>query len=222
MDKWIDFYDILNDSIKSNSVDKLVSELNGDPNVALLLAPEDHVMKIKPEAFYKKLSSKDSLEYIFDSSRKSGFEIPFSGLIDESILTLFKTFKGCTGNKSFCYWTHGTLLDRSREYALNNDFEVGLGHSHPVNRGNKYGALCSNISYTRKELEGFKDETSKKILESGLYEKYGGDYCEMLVRSKDKLMSKYFIIMSPKLGQMGIFRLEEGGRTIFHRWTVCD
>jgi hypothetical protein len=224
----IDFYEVLFKSIKSNSVKKLISKFNGDSNLVLSLAPEGRIVKIKQEAFYERLNGKNSLEYIFNRTKERGFEIPFSGLIDESALVIYNIFKGCDGNENFCDWTKGGLIDKSKKSASEKKLKIILGHTHPVffkkdgEISKAYGALCSKINYSKEELEEFNDKISKKILNLNLYKKYGGDYCEMFIRSKEELISNYFFIMSPRLGQLGIFQIEEKGKVIYHKWTVRD
>jgi hypothetical protein len=226
MVNWTDFYDILAENIKSNSVNKLISKLNGDQNISLLLAQKNKIIRIKPQAFYERLSGENSLEYIFNRTKQYGFEIPFSGLIDESTLTIHRIFKGCDGNNDCCDWTKENLINKSKEHASKKDLKVALGHTHPVflkengKISKAYGALCSKIYYSEEELERFGDRISKQILDSELYKKYGGDYCEMFMRSKGELMSDYFFIMSPRLEQLGIFRIEEDGKITYYKWVI--
>lgn len=181
---------------------------------------------IEPYAFYQSESRLNSLEYIFKRSYQKKLEIPFIGIMDEKTLTVSEFIRGEDGDAGVCDWEKGSLLKKAYSKAEKLNKKVSLGHTHPYG----FGAVCSIIHYKAKDyrcfikekkLLGLEDKISKKILETKLYKKYGGDYSIMWTMFEEiPLISKFAWIMSPGENQIGVFEIREKGKIIYHPWKI--
>ena len=232
-----DFYNLIEHALENDYIDKLVQDYKGDSTLTYSISSE--VVTIPNNVF----SGKNSLENISNKSKgryeytqengKIGkylaIEIAFAGIFDEKNLNLKEILIGGVGNQTACFWEDGKLLKNSYRKAKESGLKVILNHTHPVIQRNEgeirnYGALPSWVPYECEEdfNNYVKDEKIKNMLKnSGLCEKYGADYCEILVRSKNvKNTSNFAMIMSPRLNQLGIFQLKEEGQIIYHPWKI--
>lgn len=213
-----DFYDILSEAICENRLDDLIKESSADSYLRYSLS--DIPVVLSKEAF-------NSLENIFNIGKIRGIEVPFAGLIDgkDEIPRILNFYKGINGTRHICYWEKGNLLENAVEKARVSGTDVSLGHSHPVfydSHGRierAYGAVCSMIHYTAKDLKG-TDKMLNEIKKSGLYKSFGGDFCEIYLRSHKPNMSSYSWILSPRLDQAGVFKVMDSGQVEYHPWRI--
>jgi hypothetical protein len=211
-----DFFEIVKKKVNENSIEKLLSEWNADPNIKLSISKKP--VLILSSAFYE-AKNKDSLKNIYDKSGKLKKEIPYAGIIDQDDFLISRFIKGHLGCDSYCDWEKGKLLKVAKKETSENDLKISLGHTHPKS----YGAICSKVYWTKKELREMSGKTIEYILNSKIYEKYGGDYSEMFAWTKiDQKMSKIFSIMSPRENQIGFFEVKEQGNIIYHPWNIVD
>lgn len=218
-----DFYYEVKEAFGNASLPRLIEENYADPNLSYSF--NDEPIFLNNSVFSGGVSRLNSLDYIFEKSRKTNNEIPFALIIDENNVIDF-SFKGKEGTASYCDWKSGNLLSRSEEFAKEKNKKIVLGHTHPVFiRGGKifekYGPICSDAYYKERHLRG-DDLCSKFIFNSGMYKKFGGDYCEMLFWSKQNSFSDFFVIASPRVDSFGVFRIEDGGKIIYHPWKRVD
>lgn len=232
------YYEIKN-CIKNGSLSELIQRLRGDPTLTYSISQEP--VFISSNAFFKSKGGKNSFEHIFNQSYgrfeyheqdESGIflaiEIAFSGIFDINKRRLHECIIGETGNKDMCSLEDGDLLRLSYEKAKKLGMLVSLGHTHPVilpkgGEMRKYGALPSCIPFTEENIKEYVKDSSivNVILESGIYRKYGGDYCEIYTRFQNvKLISNFSWIMSPALDQLAVFEVQGEGKVIFHPWII--
>lgn len=192
-------------------------------DTSLDLAISSKPVIIKPYAFYESESKYNSLEFILRRSTELHREIPFVGIIDEQNLVVSEFIKGKIGDAGVCDWDEGPLLKKAYKKASKLNSKVSLGHTHPSG----FGAVCSSIGYTKKELKECKDdEVAKWMLETEMYEEHGADYCLMLYKSQNvDLISTYCWIMSPGFwkgepDQIGVFEVKEKGKIVYHPWKI--
>jgi hypothetical protein len=223
-----DFYFILKQALESGRIRDMVAELNGDNSLDYRLS--DSPVTIGALAYYKSLSDFNSLEHIYERTKKTNLEIPYVNLIDEQKMTITETIRGSIGSQGLCDWHAGSLLRQAFNKTLFSDLKICLGHTHPViypesGPVRKYGALCSRIIWRAADLRDIfiaqGDKIAEVMLDSGLCKKYGADYCEMLIRTKlFAPISKYASIMSPRTGQFGLFEIKDDGVVEYHPWQL--
>jgi hypothetical protein len=210
-----DFFHKVQSAIQNNSVGSLFKKYNADPNIKIGISLD--IITIDSKAFYE--TNNNSLTFIFNEAYRTNNEIAFSGLIDENNLYISEFVRGETGDHNGCDWDSGDLLPYSYERALDQGNKVILGHTHPAS----YGAICSNRYWSKWQLEKYKDFVTLKNLETGLYRKYGGDYCELYIRAmEDHFISNFSAIMNPWENHLGIFELDlnKKGSVIYHPWQI--
>lgn len=213
-----DFYPEVRKALKSHLAKEFKNQYNADPFIALSVSSKPII--ISKEAFYKSNSKKRrmSLEYIFNQHLKLKYEIPFAGIIDDSKLLVSDFIIGQPGVLGYCEWTD-KLLSEAGKKASEKNMKISLGHTHPKN----YGAICSKIFYTRKNLEESDKSLHKHILKEGLHKKYGGDYSDMLSLTKiNPSISSFFSILSPEENKIGFFEIKPLGEVIYHPWKISD
>lgn len=192
---------------------------------------------ILKKAFFESLGGNNSLEYIcnhsmFHKTRNClATEIAATALIDENIKTIHKFIEGAIGSSLGCSWEEGRLLQRSYEEVDGTGFKVSLGHTHPVyvykNADDCIcGAIPSCTHFKSKDIvrEWIKDPIIRKyIFDSKIYKQFGGDYIETYARSKiSQKISRFSWIVSPAIGQLGVFEVKSKGRIIYHPWRLID
>lgn len=214
-----DFYDLVKitlnhqpESTRRLAKISFLKKWNADPNIQLCC--ESAPIRIEGRAFYRNYGDRHSLQAIFASAKRLDREVAFAGILVGGRIVQF--IRGMTGFRGFCSWDAGSLMKRARLAAEKWNGEILLGHTHPAS----YGAICSNIYWTKRALQKFGDPNSLEMLKTGLYKEFGGDYAEMLLRSKMPGMSKYFTILSPCEDQIGIFEICEDGLMAYHPWFV--
>jgi hypothetical protein len=214
-----DFYFVVKKALKSGTLPDLIVRFRADPGLRPEISPLPVI--IAPEAYYRRLSGRDSLEHIADITRKTNREVAFAGIIDERSREVKRFIKGRIGDCHSCDWDKGSLLRKARHQAAEMGGQISIGHSHPVfyNEGDDKKSERYEKSYLKK----FSDKTSRQILRSGLYRKYGSDYCSMYAKLKTgKLISDFFWILSPRLNQIGVFEIRPAGRVIYHPWIIGE
>jgi hypothetical protein len=240
-----DFYHKIKRAKETNSLQKLIKEHNGDINLTYLTNPEP--IFIKKQAIHNE--KKDSLEHIFQSSAEKNLEVAFTGIFNKEDRIITNFLGGEAIDSGYCDWKEGDLLEKTRE-KLNEKNKMMMNHTHPVFKKGadiqrKYGAICSKIYYSdeapaKRDIkndplvafsfdeikeeyrENYDEELFNKIKKSGSYKNYGGDYCELALWSNEKDVSSFFAIGSPRLNQLGIFELKDGGHIIYHPWKIIQ
>jgi len=210
-----DFFYEVKVAIQNNVVAELLSQNNADTNITLGISHD--IITINPKAVFK--SKDNSILSIFNEAYRTKNEVAFTGIIDEQNLYISEFIRGETGNWNGCDWDIGNLLPDSYEKALDQGKKVSLGHTHPES----YGAICSNSYWSKSELEGFEDFVTLNMLETGLYQRYGGDYSELYIRAmEDHFISNFSIILNPWKNQLGVFELslKNEGSVIYHPWQI--
>lgn len=226
-----DIYFEVKKALARGTMPALIAGYNADPGLKYAIAEKKVV--VAPEAFYKKMSGVNSLEHIAAITRRTNREVAFAGIMDERDLTVARFIKGRIGDPNGCDWEKGALLRKAFGYAAEAGTKVSLGHNHPVfyNGGSgkggginrAYGAICSKIYYEKDDLARFADRASLNILKSGMYRRYGGDYCCMReIMRRHELISGFFWILSPRLDQAGVFEMKDGGRAVYHPWVIGE
>ncbi len=242
-----DFYYKIKKAKENNSLQKLIKEHSGDVNLDYQIDPRP--VFIKNKAINNFDNEKDSLKYIFNSSAETNLEVPFTGIFNEKNKIITDFLGGDSVDSGYCDWREGNLLEKTRN-KLNRENKMMMNHTHPVFKGEeeikrKYGAICSKIYYSdeapeKRDIqndslvafsfdeikeeygENYDEELFEKIKKSGLYKNYGGDYCELALWSKEKDVSNFFAIGSPRINQLGIFELKDKGRIIYHPWKIIS
>ena len=213
-----DFYHLVKSALQYEhqnvrliSMGLFLKRWNADPRINVDC--DEKPVCIEIAAFLRSISGKNSLEGIFASSRRLDREIAFAGILVGDRIKEF--IRGKIGDQGLCDWNAGKLMDRARTAAKKHDGKILLGHTHPE----FFGAICSAVYWTKRDLEKFTDPISRLMLQSGFYKRFGGDYAEMVMRSIMPDMSTYFMILSPRENQIGVFEIQDGGKVVYH--PVC-
>lgn len=222
------------------SLSKFIKEkYNGDPTLDYTIS--EKIIKISHSAFYEKLGGKNSLEYISNFSKSLAtkycfaIEIAFTALIDENSLKLIQVIPGQVGDCNECDLDEGDLLKNSSSEAEKLKLKVCLGHTHPVfsfdgkivDSERVYGAIPSFIPYKNAtEIRSYfknNKEVAEEIIRTKIFKSFRADYVETYARAQlNPQISKYTIIISPYLNQLGIFEVNQDGKIVYHPWIVSD
>ena len=211
-----DFFESVKRAIEDKTVAGFLERWRADPRITLAIAASP--MRITRRAFCSSVSGRDSLEYIYGLSACLHREVAFAGVIDERRKLISEFVRGATGVHGLCDWNAGDLLQRVAARAKISGGKICLGHTHPK----KYGAICSRVYWSRQDLERSADKMLQQVLKKGLYKNYGGDYAEMFLWSRQKNFSRYFLILSPKERQIGIFETQKKGLVVYHPWQIAE
>ncbi len=199
-----DVYPKVKSAIERGLTGQLLYNWNADPSIELGF--NELPIVVKQSAFFGKT---DSISSVAELAKRTGKEVPFAtSLVGD---TVGQVFVGKLGSYGLCDWERGDLLER----ALNSDGLVSLGHTHPRN----CGAICSDAMWNSWELSGL-GAIGKRLRESNHCDTYGGDYVEMLIRSRDKGFSDLFWILSPRKNHAGVFQIKEKGKVIYRPWHI--
>ncbi len=222
-----DFHRLVKEALEEDRVKNFLKDWNADKNIKLSLSPA--YVHIKKNAFFKDTSGVNSLQHIYQRSKQTNDEIAFTAIFDPDFLTIHEIIKGRTGDSNACDWNKGNLLKESYKQADIVRYKVMLCHTHPKKKWTNgkpkpYGAICSKIKWTKKDLKAVHDDgIAKKMLDTGIYKTYGGDYCEMYMRAKEEeKVCDHFLIISPRCNQLGIFKIKSKGRVVYHPWILID
>lgn len=199
-------------AIENGTVNEFLERWNADKNI--LVSYEDRPIYITQHAWSKDKSKYCSLEHIMQRSGDRHREIAFTGIIKSSTIIAFH--KGNMGTHGLCDWAEGSLLPESYRSAEEANAQVALGHTHPA----QYGGICSDIYWTKEELDRMKDPEARLMLEDDLYLHFGGDYSEMLVRSRRPIVSRVGLIGSPREDQLGVFEIHPEGKVVYRPWNI--
>ena len=206
-----DIAPLVREAIAKRAIPEFLVRWSADLNI--LLAYDDRPVVIVQDAWSR--DSSHSLLHIIENSRRRGREVAFSALHDDTDAAV-AFIQGEVGYHGSCDWCAGTLLQDSFAVAHARGLRVALGHTHP--RG--FGAICSDVPFSRDYLLHHDDPLLRELLVTGLHQRFGGDYCEMLLRHKRTAVSDLFWIASPRENQLGVFEIHDAGRVVYRPWKI--
>lgn len=210
-----DFYELIDNN---NDISGLVERYNADKSLNYFT--EDGIIKIKK-------STKPQLDKILNYTIETNIEVAFGALFDEEQNCIVEFISGDIGNSDYCDWFSDNFLDIIIEKSKDKNLKVLLSHTHPCWEDKKYGAICSKIFYSGELIKDSINDNNKEMFDRFLkdksYLKYGGDYLEQNYLSlKYENVSDLFLISSPKINQIGIFRVGDNGDIYYRRWEFID
>eukprot|EP01006_Ploeotia_vitrea_P016478 TRINITY_DN47165_c0_g1_i1.p1 TRINITY_DN47165_c0_g1~~TRINITY_DN47165_c0_g1_i1.p1 ORF type:complete len:300 (+),score=45.97 TRINITY_DN47165_c0_g1_i1:67-900(+) len=177
---------------------------------------------------------------LFELSEQDNRERPFLMAMNEDTLYAEACFLDNPGSEGDCEHSTEHIM-QTKQYADDRQLSVSFGHTHPVfywqNETRTFGALPSNIFLPKEfwEEEMNKPENQharsafKEILDSKIYKRHPDDYiCSLFATTRADWnppgfgkASRFHWIITPRLRQVGVFEVKDGGVVVYHPWKLA-